>query len=93
MLQFWAGVKNDAGELIGFGYVAGAGLQHGYMEDLLVHPDYERHGIGGQIVKALLLGSERSGLEIVTLTFRAEHEEFYKCCGFTLCSGGVWRRN
>jgi ribosomal protein S18 acetylase RimI-like enzyme len=43
--NFWAGVR-DGGKLIAFGYIAGMGLQHGYMEDVIVHPKYQRQGIG-----------------------------------------------
>ncbi|TFD99485.1 GNAT family N-acetyltransferase [Jeotgalibacillus salarius] len=91
--NFWAGVRNDEQHLIGFGYVAGMGLQHGYMEDILVHPDYQHKGIGSALVTSLLKKAESSGLEIVTLTFDSSHAAFYESCGFTLCSGGLWRKS
>lgn len=36
--NFWAGVRNESNKLIAFGYVCGMGLEHGYMEDIIVHP-------------------------------------------------------
>ncbi|MDQ0169371.1 hypothetical protein [Paenibacillus tundrae] len=36
--NFWAGLRGDQEELIAFGYISGMGLQHGYMEDIIVHP-------------------------------------------------------
>lgn len=60
------------------------------MEDILVHPDYQKQGIGVELVKELLKESERFGLEIVTLTYDSKHSNFYQTCGFMPCSGGVW---
>jgi predicted N-acetyltransferase YhbS len=68
------------------------GLQHGYMEDILVHPDYQKQGIGVELVKELLRESVRFGLEIVTLTYDSKHSNFYQTCGFRPCSGGLWRK-
>ncbi|MGE6614227.1 GNAT family N-acetyltransferase [Peribacillus sp. NPDC076916] len=89
--NFWAGVRNENNKLIAFGYVAGMGLEHGYMEDIIVHPDYQKIGIGMELVRELLSESERYGLEIVTLTYDSKHKNFYETCGFTPCSGGVWK--
>ncbi|WP_037288370.1 GNAT family N-acetyltransferase [Saccharibacillus sacchari] len=90
--NFWAGMKNEKGELIAFGYVAGMGLQHGYMEDIIVHPDYQGQGIGKKLVVRLLEEAEAYGLEIVTLTFEEKNAKFYEACGFQLGMGGVWRK-
>lgn len=85
------GVRDENEKLIGFGYICGMGLEHGYMEDILVHPDYQRKGIGHELVKKLLTESDQRGFEIVTVSFTEEHERFYTTSGFTLCSGGVWK--
>lgn len=90
--NFWAGLRSDEGVLIAFGYVCGMGLQHGYMEDILVHPAYQGQGIGSQIVKALLDKASSSGVDIVTLTFEPEKAGFYEKCGFHISGGGVWRK-
>jgi N-acetylglutamate synthase-like GNAT family acetyltransferase len=90
--NFWAGLRDEENKLIAFGYVAGMGLQHGYMEDIIVHPKYQKKGIGESLVKKLLQEAERVGLEIVTLTFDTKHTSFYSRSGFTPCSGGLWRR-
>ncbi|TJY42571.1 GNAT family N-acetyltransferase [Cohnella pontilimi] len=91
--NFWAGLRDEHNVLIAFGYIAGMGLQHGYMEDIIVHPAHQRKGIGQALVKRLLLEAERIGIEIVTLTYDSIHHEFYQNCGFLPCSGGVWRKN
>ncbi|MED1783481.1 GNAT family N-acetyltransferase [Brevibacillus fortis] len=90
--NFWAGLRDEENKLIAFGYVAGMGLQHGYMEDIIVHPEYQKKGIGESLVRKLLQEAERVGLEIVTLTYDSKHTFFYTRSGFTPCSGGLWRR-
>ncbi|NQX65991.1 GNAT family N-acetyltransferase [Paenibacillus alba] len=90
--NFWAGLRDEENKLIAFGYVAGMGLQHGYMEDIIVHPEFQKKGIGESLVRKLLQEAERVGLEIVTLTYDSKHTSFYTRSGFTPCSGGLWRR-
>lgn len=89
--NFWAGLRDANSKLIAFGYVAGMGLQHGYMEDIIVHPKFQNKGLGQALVKKLLKEAERIGLEIVTLTYDSKHTLFYSKSGFTPCSGGLWR--
>jgi GNAT superfamily N-acetyltransferase len=89
--NFWAGVRNEHDKLIAFGYVCGMGLEHGYMEDIIVHPDYQGKGIGSNLVKELLREAKRFGIRIVTVSYEENKTNFYKKCGFTTGSGGVWQ--
>jgi GNAT superfamily N-acetyltransferase len=89
--NFWAGTRDEKNKLVAFGYVCGMGLEHGYMEDIMVHPEYQKQGIGVELVKELLRESKRFGLGIVTVTFEPHNANFYKNCGFTTSSGGVWQ--
>lgn len=90
--NFWVGVRDEDNNLIAFGYVAGMGLEHGYLEDIIVHPDYQRKGIGVQLVRSLLQEAERIGLEIVTVSYEDKSKSFYHTCGFTISSGGVRKK-
>jgi ribosomal protein S18 acetylase RimI-like enzyme len=85
------GVKDDTGKLIAFGYLCGMGLEHGYMEDIIVHPDYQGLGLGLKIVNELLVEAKRTGIEIVTVTFAEENTNFYERAGFIKGKSGVWR--
>jgi GNAT superfamily N-acetyltransferase len=89
--NFWCSVRNEDNLLIGFGYICGMGLQHGYMEDIIVHHDYRHQGLGGIIVERLLDEAKKRSIEIVTLTFSKDKEKFYQTNGFDMCLGGVWR--
>ncbi|ANF95055.1 GNAT family acetyltransferase [Paenibacillus bovis] len=89
---FYAGSRDDQGLLIAFAYICGMGLQHGYLEDVMVHPSMQGKGIGQQLVQRLLAYSVQKGVEIVTATFAEEHASFYRKCGFVTGNGGVWRK-
>ncbi len=89
--NFWAGVRNENDVLIAFGYVCGMGLEHGYLEDIMVHPEFQKQGIGTALVKTLLAESERFGLGIVTVTFEPQNANMYEKCGFKPSPGGVWQ--
>ncbi|WP_371925095.1 GNAT family N-acetyltransferase [Halobacillus sp. A1] len=89
--NFWGGVRDKNNKLIAFGYVCGMGLEHGYMEDIIVHPEYQGQGIGVDLVKELLRESERFGIGIVSVTYETNKTNFYTKCGFTTGSGGVWK--
>ena len=89
--NFWAGVKNENNKLIAFGYICGMGLEHGYMEDIIVHPDYQGSGIGLKLVNVLLEEAERFGLEIITVSFEERNVNFYEKAGFAPGAGGVWQ--
>ena len=88
--NFWAGVRDENDKLIAFGYVCGMGLEHGYMEDIIVHPKYQGRGIGIMLVKELLRESNQFGLKIVTVSYEENKTNFYRAGGFTPGSGGVW---
>lgn len=88
----WAGLRDKEGNLIAFGYIVTPGIEHGYLEDIIVHPSYQGKGIGNSIVKKLLQESEKREISIVTVTFEEANLNFYVGCGFTPCPGGVWRK-
>jgi GNAT superfamily N-acetyltransferase len=89
--QFWA-AGHEGGVLVAFGYLSGMGLEHGYIEDVMVDPSHRRRGLGRAVVAALLAEARRRGTAIVTVTFHSEHLKFYEACGFEVGYGGVWLR-
>ncbi len=89
--NFWAGARDIGRMLVAFGYMTGMGLEHGYIEDIIVHPAYQRQGIGQQLVKMLLHEAQLQGIEIVTVTYSSKHESFYEQCGFAKSHAGIWR--
>ncbi|MCE4049640.1 GNAT family N-acetyltransferase [Bacillus sp. Au-Bac7] len=87
--NFWAGGRDEFGKLVAFGYVCGMGLEHGYVEDIIVHPSKQKQGIGMELVTALIAEARQFGLGILTVSFDEHNANFYKTSGFTVSSGGV----
>ncbi len=84
-------MRNDHNTLIAFGYITGPGIEHGYMEDIMVHPAYQKQGIGKALVQALLQEAKNRKIAMVTVTYQEKHSLFYQDSGFTPCPGGIWR--
>ena len=82
--QFYASVRSEDGELVAFGYICGMGLEHGYLEDVMVDPAYQRRGIGRALVKSLLCEAKLRGILIVTAAIDEENKEFYAKCGMNI---------
>ena len=60
--NFWAGLRDVNGTLIAFGYICGTGLLHGYMEDIIVHPEFQNQGVGIALSKQAVGGSRANGV-------------------------------
>ena len=52
------------------------------MTHLLVHPDYRRQGIGSELMRRLLSGTEEFE-NVVTTALTAEARSFYEAIGFS----------
>ncbi len=87
--NFWAGSRDENNNLVAFGYVCGMGLEHGYLEDIIVHPNNQKQGIGVVLVTTLIEEARRFGLGILTVSFDEHNANFYRTSGFAISSGGV----
>lgn len=85
---YWAGCL-AGGKLVGFIEVVSDGVDDAYIRNLIVHPDYQRQGIG---LKLLQMTKERiraDGIKTVNLLFEPELARFYQKAGFRIVSGGL----
>ena len=71
----------DEGMLVGVGNAISDGFLVVYYPHLLVHPDYQKKGIGKQIMQKLQQTYE--GLHMQMLVSEADAIAFYEKCGFT----------
>ena len=74
------------GKIIGMGRIIGDGARIFYIQDLIIHPDHQRMGIGTEIVKKLIAYIEKLQLSncsiMVGLMSAKGKEDFYKKFGF-----------
>jgi GNAT superfamily N-acetyltransferase len=83
--HLWVALHDD--RPVGFAHVTILDPGHAHLEEIDVHPDYGRQGIGTQLVMAVCAWAAREGYESVTLTtFRAVpfNMPFYASLGFEI---------
>lgn len=78
--------------LVGFGRTVDDGRYYALIVDLVVHPDFQRRGIGSNIL--LDLKNSLEGYVFTTLTSAVGKEEFYEKQGWKKqTTGFIWPRS
>jgi GNAT superfamily N-acetyltransferase len=70
----------DGERLIGFARVISDHRLHAYIDDVVVHPDYQRQGVGRELLAKLLPALQH--IETITLFCQPELLDFYRRSGF-----------
>jgi ribosomal protein S18 acetylase RimI-like enzyme len=70
------------GHAVGMGRVISDGVSDGYIQDLVVLPDYREKGIGTKILSILVKKSVESGISWLGLIAEPGTENFYLPSGF-----------
>ncbi len=74
----------DAERLVGYVDVVSNGVTDAYIQDLMVHPDYQHHGIGRQLMQRILEHLRAEGIYMVSIIYgEAELQKYYEDFGFT----------
>ena len=74
----------DGDRLVGYAAVVGNGVTDAYIQDLMVHPDYQRQGIGHQLMQRTLERLRNEGIYIVSVIYGdAELQKYYEEFDFT----------
>lgn len=81
----------DGEKLVGFVNVAWDGGQHGFILDTCVDPHYRRQGIASRLVARAVEEATAQGLSWLHVDFEAQHESFYRACGFGPTRAGLLR--
>lgn len=69
--------------LVGYAAVVSNGVTDAYIQDVMVHPDYQRMGIGTQLMERLLARLKADGLYMVSVIYGDETlRPFYEKFGF-----------
>jgi len=75
-----------SGRLVGFGRTMCDGVLYAVLFDVIVHPDFRRRGIGGEIVRRLVDECIAAGIRDIQLFSAAGKSEFYERLGFRVRS-------
>jgi ribosomal protein S18 acetylase RimI-like enzyme len=79
----------SGGALVGFVSVISDGVADAFLVDLMVHPDFQRQGIGSALAKAAVRHVMDQGLRCAHITFCPPDEPFFRKLGFYIMSAGV----
>jgi ribosomal protein S18 acetylase RimI-like enzyme len=81
-------VRDKNGKLIAFLRVISDGVIHAYIADFVVHPEYQRKGIGTRMIDMVIKILKKKEIEFIELTFKEDNLEFYKKTGFEIYYSG-----
>jgi ribosomal protein S18 acetylase RimI-like enzyme len=79
---FAVAIDSVAGKAVGMGRVISDGVSDGYVQDLVVLPDYRGRGVGTMILSTLLDYCRSAGVTWVALVAEPGTESFYNALGF-----------
>jgi GNAT superfamily N-acetyltransferase len=79
--------------LIGFVNVAWDGGFHAFLLDTTVHPDFQRRGIGTELVRRAAGLARSAGVEWLHVDYEPHLAAFYLECGFRPTDAGLMRLN
>ncbi|OPY38907.1 MAG: Acetyltransferase (GNAT) family protein [Methanoregula sp. PtaU1.Bin051] len=86
---FAVAVDTTLNKAVGMGRVISDGISDGYIQDLVVLPEYRKCGIGNRIVSELLGACKQRGLGWIGLISQPGCEQFYEKLGFKKMEGFV----
>jgi ribosomal protein S18 acetylase RimI-like enzyme len=79
---FVVAVDVSSGKAVGMGRVISDGISDGYIQDLVVLPEYREHGIGKKLVEELLEHCLSKGLIWIGLIAEPDQDGFYSSLNF-----------
>jgi len=72
----------DQGQLIAFGRMISDGIYQALICDVMVSPNYQKQGLGKQVIEELLEKCRESGIQSIQLFSAKGKQPFYKKLGF-----------
>jgi GNAT superfamily N-acetyltransferase len=83
----------DGQGLVGFVNLAWDGGIHAFLLDTTVHPDWQRRGIGRELVQEAVRVAAERGMHWLHVDYEPHLEHFYLSCGFEPTLAGLrWLR-
>ena len=77
--------------LVGFVNLVWDGDCHAYVSEAVVHPDFQRRGIGTRLVHQAIELARQNGVTWVHVDYEPHLQGFYQGCGFRPSCAGVIR--
>lgn len=74
---------------VGFVNLAWDGGAHAFLLDPTVHPDFQRRGIGKELIRMAVSIARQRGVEWLHVDYESSLGEFYRQCGFRPTAAGL----
>lgn len=90
---YWAyvGGFDDTGVLVAWCALVSDSVRHAILLDVIVHPAWQRRGVGCTLVQRAVAHTLAHGITIIHVDFLPELAEFYAQCGFRIGMGGIYK--
>jgi len=79
---FAVAIDRSSGHAIGMGRIISDGVSDGYLQDLVILPEFRHRGIGKALVAVLVKKCHDAGISWIGLIAEPDTEIFYKPLGF-----------
>lgn len=73
----------DGDNLVGFIDSVSNGVTDAYIQDLMVHPDYQGKGIGTELVNRMITALKERHIYMISVVFEQKLKSFYSRFGFS----------
>jgi N-acetylglutamate synthase-like GNAT family acetyltransferase len=89
---YWATISgfDFAGALVAWCAILSDGARHAVLIDVIVHPNWQRQGVGKELVAVAVKHIREHSISIMHVDFEPEHKTFYEHCGFQTGLGGIY---
>ena len=75
--------------LVGYVDVVSDGIDDAYIRDLVVHPEYQRRGIGSKLLDMIIKRVRSDRIKTLNVVFEPRLNEFYEKANFVIMAGGI----
>lgn len=88
---YWGyiGGFDEAGTLVAWCAILSDGIRHAVLLDVIVHPAWQRQGVGSTMIAQALNHIRSHDITIVHVDFLPEYAAFYERCGFQVGLGSI----
>ncbi len=86
---FAVAIDKTSGKTIGMGRVLSDGVSDGYIQDLVILPEYRKQGVGKILTRSLIDYCTSKGVTWIALISEPNQDEFYKKLGFKEMKGHI----
>ena len=89
---YWATVGgfDTANKLVAWCAILSDGVRHAVLLDVIVHPAYQRKGVGKALVATAVEHIKAHSITIIHVDFEPQTTAFYEACGFQVGLGGIY---